>query len=82
MDQDGFYQWEVLFCWLFTFVNSHLSRILYNSGKGPVNGASPVNLMLLGVAHGNEISITSEGEQADEVLTALKSLIESNFGEG
>ncbi|MCE1253581.1 MAG: HPr family phosphocarrier protein [Anaerolineae bacterium] len=52
------------------------------SGKGPVNGASPVNLLLLSVKKGNEIEITAEGEQASEVLTALKTLIESNFGEG
>jgi len=52
------------------------------SGKGPVNGASPVNLMLLSVTMGNEICVSSDGEQADEVLKALKALIESNFGEG
>lgn len=52
------------------------------SGKGPVNGASPVNLLLLSVKKGNEICITSEGEQADDVLKDLKTLIESNFGEG
>ena len=52
------------------------------SGKGPVNGASPVNLMLLSVKRGNEICITSEGEQAADVLQELKALIESNFGEG
>jgi phosphotransferase system HPr-like phosphotransfer protein len=34
------------------------------------------------VLQGNEITIDAEGEQAAEALTALKALIESNFGEG
>ncbi len=51
------------------------------TGKGPVNGASPIHLMLLAVTRGHEIRIVSEGEQAGEVLQALKVLIESNFGE-
>ena len=51
------------------------------NGKGPMNGASPVNLMLLSVLMGHSILIESEGEQAEEALQALKTLIESNFGE-
>lgn len=51
------------------------------NGKGPLNGASPVNLMLLSILQGNEILIEAEGEQAEEALKALKALIESNFGE-
>jgi phosphotransferase system HPr (HPr) family protein len=52
------------------------------NGKGPLNGASPVNLMLLSVLKGHEILIETEGEQAEEALLALKTLVESNFGEG
>jgi phosphotransferase system HPr (HPr) family protein len=52
------------------------------NGKGPLNGASPVNLMLLSVLKGHEILIETEGEQAEDALQALKALIESNFGEG
>jgi len=52
------------------------------SGKGPVNGASPVSLMLLTVQQGHTIRITAEGEQAADVLVALETLIQSNFGEG
>jgi phosphotransferase system HPr (HPr) family protein len=52
------------------------------NGKGPLNGASPVNLMLLSVLNGHEILIETEGEQAEEALQALKALVESNFGEG
>jgi phosphotransferase system HPr (HPr) family protein len=52
------------------------------SGKGPVNGASPVNLLLLSVKKGDEICVNAEGDQADDVLKALNNLVQSNFGEG
>lgn len=51
-------------------------------GKGPVNGASPVKLMLLAVLQGHEIGISAEGPEADEALQALRQLVESNFEEG
>ena len=50
-------------------------------GKGPVNGASPLNLLLLAVLNGHEIEIETSGNQADELLSALEELINSNFGE-
>ena len=43
-------------------------------GKGPVNGVSPLNLLLLAVLNGYEIEIETSGNQAEE-------LINSNFGE-
>ena len=49
--------------------------------KGPARGDSPLKLMLLTVQQGHEIKIEADGEQANEALTALKSLIENNFGE-
>ena len=50
-------------------------------GKGPVNGASPLNLLLLGVLNGHQIEIETSGNQADDLLSALEELINSNFGE-
>lgn len=47
--------------------------------KGPVNGASPLKLMLLAISQGHTIEINAQGPQADEVLQALRSLIENNF---
>lgn len=52
------------------------------NGRGPVNGASPINLLLLTVLKGHEIKISAEGQQAGLVLQELKVLIDSNFGEG
>jgi len=56
---------------------------VYNltSGKGPANGMSPLNLMLLSVQKDHQIKVVTEGPQAEEALEGLKVLIESNFGE-
>lgn len=61
--------------------NTSIQVTNITTGKGPMNGASPVNLMLLSVQKGHSVLIETEGEQADEALEAIKSLIESNFGE-
>jgi phosphotransferase system HPr (HPr) family protein len=50
-------------------------------GKGPVNGASPLQLLLLAVLQGHEIEIETSGNQAEELLQALVELVNSNFGE-
>jgi phosphotransferase system HPr (HPr) family protein len=52
------------------------------SGQGPSNGKSPLELLLLGVQMGHEIEVTAEGEQADQALEALRTLVESNFKAG
>lgn len=48
-------------------------------GKGPVNGASPVKLLLLAALQGHELKISANGPQADDVINALKALVENNF---
>ncbi len=56
---------------------------VYNltNGRGPVNGASPMQLLLMAATKNHEIRIVSNGAQAEEVLQGLKLLIENNFGE-
>ena len=48
-------------------------------GKGPVNGASPVQLMLLAVLKGHEIKISASGPEAEAALAALTDLVTRNF---
>ena len=48
-------------------------------GEGPVNGKSPLKILLLAVSQGHQIEITTEGEDGDQALEALKTLVESNF---
>jgi phosphotransferase system HPr (HPr) family protein len=49
--------------------------------KGPVNGASPLSLLLLAVLDGHKIEVEATGSQAEEVLIALEELVNNDFGE-
>jgi len=49
--------------------------------KGPVNGASPLSMLLLAVLDGHQIEVEATGPQAEEVLIALEELVSNNFGE-
>ncbi len=47
-----------------------------------VVGDSIMELLLLGSACGEDISITAHGPDADAAIKALSALVESRFGEG
>ena len=50
--------------------------------QGPfVNAKSILSVLTLGVSQGHRIAIEAIGDQADEALGALGTLIENNFGE-
>ena len=46
-----------------------------------VQGGSILGLMMFGADTGSKLHITAEGDQAQEVLSALKYLVENRFGE-
>jgi phosphocarrier protein len=46
-----------------------------------VCGTSIMGLMMLGAAMGDSITISAEGEGAEEAVTALAELVEGKFGE-
>lgn len=46
-----------------------------------VCGTSIMGLMMLGAAMGDRITISAEGEGAEEAVAALVELVESRFGE-
>ena len=46
-----------------------------------VNAKSILLVLTLGVHQGHEIEIVANGADEQEVITALKNLVESNFGE-
>ena len=48
---------------------------------GKVCGTSIMGLMMLGAAMGDTITISAEGEGADEAVAALAELVEAKFGE-
>ncbi len=47
--------------------------------RGPAEGTSPLNLMLLAVSQGHEIRIEADGPEAEEALVALRTLINQDF---
>lgn len=46
-----------------------------------VSGRSIMGLMMLAAATGTQINITADGAQANDVIDALKSLVEAGFDE-
>jgi phosphocarrier protein len=46
-----------------------------------VCGTSIMGLMMLGAAYGDRITISAEGEGAEEAVAALAQLVEDKFGE-
>ena len=47
----------------------------------PVNAASILGLLTLGVGPGEEVTLNTEGDNADEALASLTALLESNLDE-
>lgn len=54
-------------------------RVEYNAKK--VDGKSIMSVMMLAAAKGSEIVIEAEGEDEEQALAGLVSLIEGYFGE-
>jgi phosphocarrier protein len=46
-----------------------------------VTGTSIMGLMMLGAAMGDDITISAEGDRAEEAVGALCELVEARFGE-
>lgn len=46
-----------------------------------VNAKSVLAVLTLGVDSGHEIKVSANGEREDELITAIKGLVDTNFGE-
>ena len=57
------------------------SDIKVMHGEREANAKSILTVLTLGVHKDAEVRIHAEGEDADEALTALKALVDNNFGE-
>lgn len=51
------------------------------TGHGPVNGKSPVHLLLLKAGQGHALRISAKGPQADQAVAALVALVKADFGQ-
>jgi phosphotransferase system HPr (HPr) family protein len=61
---------------------SSMIRVNNVSGGGDaVDAKSILGVLTLGVMQDHEIHILAEGEDADQAVGELKSLVETNFGE-
>jgi phosphotransferase system HPr (HPr) family protein len=49
------------------------------TGKGPMNGKSPVQLLLLTAQQGHTLRISADGQDAEAALAALVQLVEADF---
>lgn len=58
-----------------------VSKIRAGNDSTAVNAKSILSVLSLGVEQGDVIKIKTTGKEAQEALTALKTLIESNFAE-
>ena len=64
-----------------TTAKKYQSRISVKKGSRVVDGKSVMGLMTLAAARGSWIIIEAEGQDAEEMIEALKQLIREKFGE-
>ncbi len=57
------------------------SNVTVTRDEKSVNGKSIMGVMTLAAAQGCELTITTDGEDADAALTALVDLVADKFGE-
>jgi phosphocarrier protein len=64
-----------------TLASSQPASIEVEKDGSKVCGTSIMGLMMLGAALGDRITISAEGDGAEEAVTALAELVETKFGE-
>jgi phosphocarrier protein HPr len=57
------------------------SEIQVSYGERIANAKSMLSILTLGAVQGAQVTICGEGDDAEEALSALCELIETNFGE-
>ena len=61
--------------------DSGVDVTIAHGSEEPVDAASILLVMSLGVPHGDEVTLAAEGPQADEVLDQLVALLERDLDE-
>jgi phosphocarrier protein HPr len=61
--------------------NRHRSEVLVEKDGMEVNGKSIMGVLTLAAAKGSQITVTVEGEDAEQAMAALAQLIGNGFGE-
>jgi phosphocarrier protein len=60
---------------------NHKSEIWVEKDGETVNGKSIMGLMMLAAGEGSTLSVTAEGDDAEEALNALENLVTRHFDE-
>lgn len=55
------------------------ARVTIRKDGEPVDASSILAIMILGVQHGDEVTLAAEGEQAEQSLAALVELLERDL---
>jgi phosphocarrier protein len=64
-----------------TLASGQTAQVEVEKDGSKVCGTSIMGLMMLGAAMGDRITISAEGEGAEEAVNALAELVEGKFGE-
>lgn len=64
-----------------TLASTQPCEVRVGKDGSTVTGTSIMGLMMLGAAMGDTITISADGDGADETVAALAALVEAKFGE-
>ncbi|ADC70891.1 MULTISPECIES: HPr family phosphocarrier protein [Thioalkalivibrio] len=64
-----------------SLASQYASDVTVSRNAQEVNGKSIMGVMMLAAAQGSEVTITTDGEDAEEALDALTELVANRFGE-
>ena len=64
-----------------TLASGQAAAVEVEKDGSKVCGTSIMGLMMLGAACGDQITISAEGDGAEEAISALADLVEAKFGE-
>ena len=64
-----------------TLASGQIAQVEVEKDGSKVCGTSIMGLMMLGAAMGDRITISADGEGAEEAVNALAELVEGKFGE-
>lgn len=64
-----------------TLASAQAIEVSVEKDGSSVTGTSIMGLMMLGAAMGDTITISAEGDEADQVVAAMAALVEDRFGE-
>jgi len=67
---------------LVTCASGFKSKVLLSHKGQEVNGKSIMGVMMLAAAKGTTITLSADGEDEAQAMTALEELINDHFGEG